>query len=85
VLGGDAGPVLGFELGWWDEAHEFRVRGVLSQTVLAAFPELSRGASPTPGGTVLFGPVRDDRDVLSIVTRFGDLGLSVVELRQLPD
>ena len=37
------------------------------------------------GGTVLFGPVQDESDVSSLLARFSDLGLSVVEMRRLPD
>jgi hypothetical protein len=34
---------------------------------------------------VLFGPVQDEADVSSLLARFSDLGLSVVEMRRLPD
>lgn len=64
--------------------YEFILRGSVSDTVLAAFPQLARATYPT-GGTVLFGPVRDSSDVLSIMARIGDFGLCVVEMRQLPD
>jgi hypothetical protein len=64
--------------------YEFIVRGAVSDDVLAAFPELSSTPYPT-GGTVLFGPVQDEADVSSLLARFSDLGLSVVEMRRLPD
>jgi hypothetical protein len=51
---------------------------------MSALPELSSTPYPT-GGTILFGPVRDEADVSSLLARFSDLGLSVVEMRQLPD
>ena len=62
--------------------YEFHVRGSVSETVLTAFPDLTRAPGPT-GGTVLVGPVTDDSDVLTILARFCDFGLSVVEMRQL--
>ncbi|HEX6247732.1 MAG TPA: hypothetical protein VFZ64_07680 [Nocardioidaceae bacterium] len=64
--------------------YEFIVTGTVSEAVLAALPELSATSSPA-GGTALFGPVRDDADVATIMARFSDLGIRVVELRQLPD
>jgi hypothetical protein len=64
--------------------YEFIVRGTVSEGVAAELPELSAAAYPT-GGTALYGPVRDESDVLSFVERLRDLGLSVVEMRRLPD
>lgn len=65
--------------------YEFLVRGQLSDTAKAAFPELDTGPAPTGGGTALWGPVADDSAVNGILARFAALGISVVELRQLPD
>jgi hypothetical protein len=64
--------------------YEFIIRGSLSEDVMGALPELSSTPYPT-GGTVLFGPVRDEADVATLLARFADLGLSVVEMRRLPD
>jgi hypothetical protein len=64
--------------------YEFIVRGSVSDDVMADLPDLSSTPYPT-GGTVLFGPVRDESDVSSLLARFSDLGLSVVEMRRLPD
>jgi hypothetical protein len=64
--------------------YEFIVQGTVSDDALAALPELSSIPYPT-GGTALFGPVRDDADVSSLLARLMDLGLSVIELRRLPD
>ncbi|GAA4397642.1 hypothetical protein GCM10023168_02800 [Fodinibacter luteus] len=64
--------------------YEFIIMGSVSDDILAAFPELSSTPYPT-GGTALYGPVRDEADVSSLLARFGDLGLSVVEMRRLPD
>jgi hypothetical protein len=64
--------------------YEFIVTGTVSEVVLTALPELSATASPA-GGTALFGPVRDHADVATVLARFSDLGIRVVEMRQLPD
>jgi len=52
--------------------------------VAAGFPELTVAASAT-GGTVMFGPVKDNADLHGLLDRFQTFGLTVVELRQLPD
>lgn len=64
--------------------YEFIVHGSVSDDLMAALPELKATPYPT-GGTVLFGPVRDESDVSTLLARFADLGLSVVEMRRLPD
>ncbi|MDP3968848.1 MAG: hypothetical protein Q8Q02_11255 [Nocardioides sp.] len=64
--------------------YEFLVVGSISEAVLAALPGLSASTFPM-GGTALFGPVRDEADVSSLLARFADLGISVVEVRRLPD
>lgn len=64
--------------------YEFLLAGTISDTVRAAFPELTAARAPA-GGTVLYGPVRDATHLRSLLARFDDLGLSVVEMRQLPD
>lgn len=64
--------------------YEFIVRGQVSDDVAADLPELSRAPYPT-GATALFGPVRDESDVSTLLTRIVDLGLSVVDVRPLPD
>ena len=64
--------------------YEFIVRGTVSDDGLAELPELSSTRYPT-GGTALYGPVQDEADVLTLLTRLRHLGLSVVEMRRLPD
>lgn len=64
--------------------YEFLVAGTVSKTVEAAFPELTVARAPA-GGTSLYGPVEDDARVRELLTRFEDLGIPVVEMRQLPD
>jgi hypothetical protein len=64
--------------------YEFLIAGQVSDTVHAAFPELEAVAAPT-GGTALYGPVRDASHLRGLLARFDELGVSVVEMRQLPD
>lgn len=64
--------------------YEFIIRGSLSEDLMAALPELSSTPYPT-GGTALFGAVQDEADVATLLARFADLGLSVIEMRPLPD
>jgi hypothetical protein len=63
---------------------EFLVDGTLSDTVLAGFPELDVARGPA-GGSVLFGTVRDRAHLDGLLSRFRDLGIAVVEFRQLPN
>jgi hypothetical protein len=64
--------------------YEFLIAGQVSDIVNAAFPELDVVAAPT-GGTAMYGPVRDASHLRGLLARFDDLGVSVVEMRQLPD
>jgi len=65
--------------------YEFLIPVRLSETARAAFPEFNTGTGPTGGGTALWGPVQDDADLAGFLTRFANLGLTVVEMRMLPD
>ena len=64
--------------------YEFLLEGRLSETVLAVFPELAARPGPT-GGTVLFGPIEGTAHLSALLDRFQTLGLTVVEMRRLPD
>ncbi|MBS44124.1 MAG: hypothetical protein CMH83_13360 [Nocardioides sp.] len=64
--------------------YEFHVRGRISDTAAASFPELTVAPGAT-GGTVLYGPVEDDAHLHGLLDRFRTLGLTVVEMRRLPD
>ena len=64
--------------------YEFLLTGRLSEVAATAFPELTMASSPV-GGTVHFGPVQDQAHVRGLLDRMDSLGLTVVELRQLPD
>jgi hypothetical protein len=63
--------------------YEFRLAEPLSPTARAAFPELSQGDAL--GGAVLYGPVRSQEQLHSLLARFRTMGLTVIELRRLPD
>ena len=64
--------------------YEFLVHGTATGTALAAFPELSACKGPA-GGTVLFGEVYDDAHLHGLLARFQALGLTLLEMRRLPD
>jgi hypothetical protein len=64
--------------------YEFLMSGTVSDTVLSAFPELSAGKGPA-GGTVLFGAVYDDAHLHGLLARFQAFGLTLLEMRRLPD
>jgi hypothetical protein len=63
--------------------YEFVVAGTVSTSVLDQFPEFS--VTTLAKGTAFFGPVRDESDVQTIVSRLISLDLPVVDLRPLPD
>ncbi len=60
------------------------VDGELSERALAAFPELST-APARQGMTVLFGAVAGPTAMRGILARIDNLGLTLVEMRQLPN
>jgi hypothetical protein len=64
--------------------YEFLMHGVVSETVLSAFPELTAAKGPA-GGTVLFGTVYDDSHLHGLLARFQMFGLTLLEMRRLPD
>lgn len=64
--------------------YQFVVSGSVPDAVVADLPEMSCATYPT-GGTALYGPVRDESDVTTILARILAHGLSVVEVRPLPD
>ena len=64
--------------------YEFLLPGRVSEAVTSEFPELTTAASAA-GGTVMFGPIKDSSHLHGLLDRFQSFGLTVVELRQLPD
>ncbi|RIQ21819.1 hypothetical protein DY240_14745 [Jiangella rhizosphaerae] len=64
--------------------YEFLVTGRVSDTVRAAFPDFDIADGPA-GGSSIFGPVRDRAALRGVLERLDALGLTVVEMRKLPD
>ena len=63
-------------------SYEIRIKGRLSDSLLAAFEGLS--ATVEPGETVLHGPVADQEALHGLLDRIQSLGLELVEIRRLP-
>jgi hypothetical protein len=64
-------------------SYEIRVRGRLSDSLVAAFEGMQ--ASVEPPETVLHGPVPDQAALYGVLDRIQALGLELVEVRRLPD
>ncbi len=62
--------------------YEFRIVGQLDPATLAAFPGFT--ASTEPVETVLSGKVEDPDQVAALLEEIQNLGLQLVEMRQLP-
>ena len=63
-------------------SYEIRIKGRLSDSLLAAFEGLT--ATVEPVETVLHGPVQDQSALHCLLDRIHSLGLELVEIRQLP-
>jgi hypothetical protein len=63
-------------------SYEIRIKGRLSDSLLAAFEGLS--ATVEPVETVLHGPVQDQASLHGLLDRIQSLGLELVEIRRLP-
>ena len=63
-------------------SYEIRVKGRLSDSVLAAFEGLT--ATVEPVKTVLSGTIEDQSSLHGLLDRIQSLGLELVEIRQLP-
>jgi hypothetical protein len=64
-------------------SYEIRVRGRLSDSLVAAFEGMN--ASVEPVETVLHGPVQDQAALYGLLDRIQALGLELLEVRRLPD
>lgn len=64
--------------------YEFIVRDTVCSETALDLPELSPTPYPT-GGTSWFGPVRDRAEIETLLARLESLGLTVIEMRRLPD
>jgi hypothetical protein len=62
---------------------EIRIKGQVSEAVLASFEGLHGSVQPVE--TVLSGPVQDQAALHGLLDRIQALGLELVEVRQLPD
>jgi hypothetical protein len=63
-------------------SYEIRIKGRLSDSLLAAFEGLD--ATVEPVETVLRGPVQDQAALYGLLNRIQSLGLELVEVRRLP-
>jgi hypothetical protein len=67
-------------------SYEIRIKGRLSDSLLAAFEGLTASVEPVePVETVLHGPVQDQAALYGLLDRIQALGLELVEVRRLPD
>lgn len=65
--------------------YEFIVDGEVPGDICAEFPELTRSNVAAPGTTTLFGPLEDYTAMRSVLARIDALGLTLIEMRRLPD
>jgi hypothetical protein len=66
-----------------DARYEIRIRGRVSDAVLATFDGLESDVERVE--TVLHGPVRDQAELHGLLHRVQSLGLELVEVRRLPN
>jgi hypothetical protein len=64
-------------------SYEIRIKGRLSDSLLAAFEGLD--ATVEPVETVLRGPVQDQAALYGLLNRIQSLGLELVGVRRLPE
>jgi hypothetical protein len=63
--------------------YEFRIRGRLSDTLLARFDPLESEVERVH--TVLRGRMRDQAELHGVIERMQAVGLELIEIRRLPD
>ena len=63
-------------------SYEIRVKGRLSDSLVAAFEGLT--ATVEPVETVLHGPIQDQSSLHGLLDRIQSLGLELVEIRRPP-
>jgi hypothetical protein len=64
----------------WPVRYEIVVRGLLSETLLAAFPTLS--AEAQGADTVLAGALADQAALYGVIAQIEALGLELIEVRR---
>ena len=65
----------------WPVRYEIVVRGVLSETLLAAFPTLSAEAQGAE--TVLAGALADQAALYGVLAQIEALGIELIEVRRM--
>ncbi|GGT28025.1 hypothetical protein [Streptomyces chromofuscus] len=63
--------------------YEIRVDGQVSETLTESFPEMEHVVMS--GQTVFYGPVVDEAHLYGLLARFQAVGLTVVEMRRIPE
>ena len=67
-------------------SYEIRVRGRLSDSLMAAFEGMRASVEPVePVETVIHGPVQDQAALYGLLDQIQALGLELIEVRRLPD
>ncbi|TQM57873.1 hypothetical protein [Humibacillus xanthopallidus] len=64
--------------------YQFIVAGSPSDRVAAAFPQLTVQPASDLGGMSLHGELTDQAAVRAVISTLDDLGLTLLELRQIP-
>jgi hypothetical protein len=62
--------------------YEIRVRGELTDALVAALQALNLDIEQTPNGTILVGVFRDQPELLGALQAMHDFGVELVEVRQ---
>lgn len=64
------------------QIYEIRVRGDLTDALVAALKPLGLHVEQTPNGPVLVGAFRDQAELHGALQAMQDLGIELVEMRQ---
>jgi hypothetical protein len=62
--------------------YEIRIKGHVSDSLLAAFEGLAVTTKPVE--TIVYGPLADQQAIHRLLIKLESLGLEVVEFRRLP-
>ena len=69
-----------------EASYEIRVRGRLSDSLMAAFEGMRASVEPVePVETVIHGPVQDQAALYGLLDQIQALGLELIEVRRLLD
>ena len=64
------------------KSHEIRVRGELTDALVAALQALNLHIEQTENGTILVGVFRDQSELHGALQAMQDFGVELVEIRQ---